>query len=85
MAHNVVQYPVATEKAIRLMQNENVLTFVVLANATKPQIKEDVETLYGVKVLSVRTLHDSSAKKKAFVKLHSDYLAMDVATKLGIL
>ncbi|MDI3544385.1 MAG: large subunit ribosomal protein [Candidatus Woesearchaeota archaeon] len=85
MSKSVIQYPVATEKAIRLMQNENKLVFVVDPRARKDEIKKDLEELFSIKVVDVKTFITPKGKKRAIVKLHSDNLAMDVATKLGIL
>ena len=85
MKGQIIQYPVATEKAIRLMQTENKLVFVVDGKATKNDIKKDLENLFGVKVVAVKTFFTPKGEKKAVIKLHSDNLAMDVATKLGIL
>ena len=53
--------------------------------ATKTEIKRAVEELYEVKVNKVNVLITHSGEKKAFVKLHPDYKASDIAIKLGIL
>jgi len=44
-----------------------------------------VEQLYEVRVEKVNVVLTSKGIKKAFVRLHSDYKASDVAIKLGIL
>ena len=46
----VIKYPLATEKSIRLMEAENKLIFVVDAKATRPDIKKAVEDVFKVKV-----------------------------------
>jgi large subunit ribosomal protein L23 len=78
-------YPVTNEKAIGLIERQNTLTFVVESASTKPQIKKDVEELFGVKVESVNTLVTPSGKKRAYVKLKSGFKADDVAAKLRII
>ncbi|MFX1251525.1 MAG: 50S ribosomal protein L23 [Promethearchaeota archaeon] len=82
--HEVISYPLGTEAAFNLIENENKLVFIVNRKANKHQIKEAVEFLFNVKVVKVNTLISPNGKKKAFVKLGPEYLAMDVATQLGI-
>ncbi len=81
----VIKYPLVTEKAVRLMERENKLTFIVDRKATKKDIKEAVEKLFGVKVEKVNTLITPKGEKKAYVKLKKEYKAIDVATKLGVM
>lgn len=83
--YSVIKYPISTEKAIRLMESDNKLVFVVDMGAKKYEIKEAVEKLFKVKVLAVNTLIDRKAKKRAYVKLSPDNLAMDIATNLGMM
>lgn len=82
---DVIKYPLTTEKAVRMMEAENKLTFIVERTATKKQIKEAVETMFNVKVVKVNTLINSLGKKKAYIKLSPENLAMDIATKLGLM
>ena len=81
----VVLYPVMTEVTSRLLETENKLVFIVSIAATKADIKRAVEELYEVEVKSVNTAITPKSEKKAFVKLHPNYKAVDVAIKLGIL
>ncbi len=83
--YEVVLYPVMTEVTSRILETENKLVFVVNIAATKPDIKRAVEELYEVAVEKVNVTITPKGKKKAFVKLHPDYKAVDVAIKLGIL
>ena len=53
--YDVIVSPVITEKATNLSE-QNKVVFKVRSNATKPQIKEAVEKLFDVKVVSVNTL-----------------------------
>ena len=80
----VIIRPLATEKALRLIEEQNTLTFIVRRDATKPDIKRAVEALFGVKVAKVRTLITPQGEKKAYVKLAPEYNASEVATRLGI-
>ncbi len=81
----IIIRPVASEKALLLIERMNTLTFIVARNANKKLIKQAVEKLYNVKVVSVRTLITRSGEKKAYVKLSDEYKASDIATKLGLL
>ncbi|WP_148688622.1 MULTISPECIES: 50S ribosomal protein L23 [unclassified Methanopyrus] len=83
--HDVLLYPVATEKAMRLMEAENKLTFIVRRDANKPLIKRAVEELFDVEVEKVNTLITPTGEKKAYVKLKPEYRAEDVAVDLRIL
>ena len=80
----VLQYPLATEKSIRLMESENKLMFVVDIQATKPMIKEAIEKLLKAKVDTVNTSIMGS-QKRAYVKFKQDTPAIDIATKLGLM
>ncbi len=73
-----------SEKALRLIEEENTLTLIVSRNATKHQIKKAVENLYNVKVEKVRTLITAKGEKKAYVKLSAEHKASELATRLGL-
>lgn len=82
---NIVKYPVSTEKSIRLMEAENKLIFIVNKKADKPQIKDELERLYNVKIVKINTSIDMKGRKKAYVKFSDETPAIDIATKLGLL
>ena len=83
--YEVISYPVMTEVTSRILETENKLVFIVNTSATKTDIKKAVEELYEVTVEKINTMITPKNQKKAFVKLHPDYKAVDVAIKLGIL
>lgn len=83
--YETILYPVMTEVTSRILETENKLVFIVSTKAKKADIKRAVEELYEVRVQKVNTLITPRGEKKAFVKLHPDYKAADVAIKLGIL
>ena len=83
--HEVILYPLMTEAASLMVEKENKLVFIVNLKATKNAVKKAVEELYEVKVERVNLLITPQGEKKAFVKLHPDYKAADIAIKLGIL
>ena len=83
--YDVIMYPVMTEVTSRILEAENKLVFIVSKKATKRDIKLAVEDLYDVLVDKVTSCITPNGEKKAFVKLHPDYKAVDIAIKLGIL
>ncbi len=83
--YETILYPVMTEVTSRILETENKLVFIVSTKAKKPDIRRAVEELYEVRVQRINTLITPRGEKKAFVKLHPDYKAVDVAIKLGIL
>ncbi|KXB00216.1 50S ribosomal protein L23 [candidate division MSBL1 archaeon SCGC-AAA261D19] len=82
--HKVVIRPHITEKAVRLIEEENKLVFVVYNDANKRDIKQAVEKLFEVKVEDVNTQVSPKAKKLAYVKLTPEYTADDIAARMGV-
>jgi large subunit ribosomal protein L23 len=76
--------PVATEKAIMIIEGQNVMTFETEKENTKKEIAKEVETVFDVKVDKVRTSIRKN-KKYAYVKLKKEFPAIDLATKLGMM
>jgi len=74
-----------TEVTSRILETENKLVFVVNNRATKRDIRRAVEELYEVVVEKVNVAITPKGEKKAFVRLHPDYKAVDVAIKLGVI
>ncbi len=81
MNYEIIKAPVVTEKTNNLA-SENVYVFKVDKKANKTQIKQAIESKFGVKVESVNTVNTQSKKrrvgkytgytssyKKAYVKL----------------
>ena len=91
--YDVILSPVITEKSTRLSE-ANQVVFRVARDATKPEIKKAVETLFKVKVKSVNTIktkgklkawrgkrYEKSDVKKAIVTLAEGH-QIDVTTGL---
>jgi large subunit ribosomal protein L23 len=60
--YDILVSPVVTEKATRILENNQVI-FKVSTNATKFQIKNAVEALYSVKVTKVNTINIKGKNK----------------------
>ena len=91
--YDLIQKPIITEKAT-LASEKNAVVFQVAMDATKPQLKEAVEAVFGVKVKAVNTsilkgkakkfrgrAGERSDKKKAYVTLEAGN-TIDVSTGL---
>ena len=76
--------PVTSEKAVRLIELNNTLVFEDDKRKNKNEIKKEIEEIFGVKVDSINSLIRSN-KKYVYVKLNAKNLAVDVATKLGMI
>ncbi len=53
--YQVIRRPLITEKSMGVKETEGTLVFEVAANATKTEVKQAVETLFKVKVSTIRT------------------------------
>ncbi len=82
--YKIIKKPLITEKTFDLIEKENKLVFLVNRKANKNQIKKAIEKLHNVKVIKVNTMITPKGEKKAFVKLHPEYSAQDIAIDLGI-
>jgi large subunit ribosomal protein L23 len=63
VAFDLIKYPLLTEKTIRLFE-QNQYSFVVSKSATKPVIKNAIEQLFGVTVVSVNTSTQGLKKRR---------------------
>ncbi len=59
---DVIRRPVITEKAMKSSEHNQVV-FLVDVNATKTDVKKAVESVFGVKVVSVNTLRQQGKQK----------------------
>ena len=64
----IIKKPVITEKMTAISEKLNQFAFIVDKNANKYQIKDAVEELYGVKVVSVNTMNYQGKKKSRYTK-----------------
>ncbi|XP_062056274.1 large ribosomal subunit protein uL23-like [Lepus europaeus] len=81
----IIKFPLTTESAMKKIEDNNTLVFIVDVKANKHQIKQAVKKLYDIDVAKVNTLIRPDGEKKAYVRLAPDYNALDVANKIGII
>jgi large subunit ribosomal protein L23 len=79
-----LKFPFVTEKAMMMMEREQVLQFLVTREATKGQIKREIEKTFDKKVTSVRTMMTPKGEKKAIVSFEDDKAAEEILSRLGI-
>ena len=60
---DIILAPVVSEKSYELMET-GVYTFKVHPSATKPEIHEAIESIFGVTVLKVNTLNRKGKRKR---------------------
>merc|ERR1719215_716572 len=82
---HILKFPLTTESAMKKIEDNNTLVFIVDIRSNKNQIKAAVRKMYDIKAAKVNTLIRPDGLKKAFVKLQADYDALDIANKIGIL
>jgi len=81
----ILKYPLTTESAMKKIEDNNTLVFIVDTKSNKTMIRDSIKKMYDVKAVKVNTLIRPDGLKKAYVKLSADYDALDVANKIGII
>ncbi|KAM4818387.1 large ribosomal subunit protein uL23-like [Thomomys bottae] len=81
----MIKFPLTTESAMKKIEDNNILVFIVDVKANKHQIKQSVKKLYDINVAKVNTLVRLDGGKKAYVQLALDYDSLNVANKIGII
>jgi len=82
--HKVIFHPQVTEKAVKLIESENKLVFIVAMDASRADVKRAVEILFEVRVKDVKIEITSEGQKRAYVKLAPEFMADEIAAKLGV-
>ena len=84
-AYQIIRKPVITEKGLGVKETESTLVFEVAARATKTEVKEAVQTIFKVKVASVRTANFPGKERRRgrFVGNRPDWKKAYVRLKSG--
>jgi len=82
--YSIIVRPHITEKTMNLIDQNNELTFVVLRETNKSNIKTAFEQLFDEKVKNVNTHINSKGLKLAYIQLTEENKAEDVAVKMGV-
>ncbi|CAI8592368.1 unnamed protein product [Vicia faba] len=83
--YQILKFPLTTESAMKKIEDNNTLVFIVDLRADKKKIKDAVKKMYDIQAKKVNTLIRPDGTKKAYVRLTPDYDALDVANKIGII
>ncbi|XP_071926120.1 large ribosomal subunit protein uL23-like [Coffea arabica] len=83
--YQILKYPLTTESAMKKIEDNNTMVFIVDIRADKKKIKDAVKKMYDIQIKKVNTLIRPDGTKKAYVRLTPDYDALDVANKIGII
>jgi len=76
--------PLMTEKAVRMIETENKIVFIVVRKATKEEIKKEFESAFESKIKSIN-VQIRKNQKIAFIKLKEENAALNISTKLGVM
>ena len=84
-AYQTIRKPVITEKGLAIKETQGTLVFHVAAKATKTEIKEAVQSIFKVKVESVRTANFPGKERRRgrFVGHRPDWKKAYVRLKAG--
>ena len=83
--YQVIRRPLITEKSTLLKESQQTLVFEVHRDATKPEIKKAVETLFDTKVADVRVarVHGKVRRQVRYVGRRPDWKKAIVVLKKG--
>ena len=84
-AYQVIRKPIITEKGLGVKETEATLVFEVNVHATKTEIKEAVQSIFKVKVDSVRTSNfvGKERRRGKFTGHRTDWKKAYVRLKAG--
>jgi large subunit ribosomal protein L23 len=84
-AYQIIRRPVITEKGLGVKETQGTLVFQVNSKATKTEIKEAVQTIFKVKVDSVRTANFPGKERRRgkFAGYRPDWKKAYVRLKTG--
>jgi large subunit ribosomal protein L23 len=83
--YEVIRRPLLTEKSNTLKETQATLCFEVHRDATKPEIKKAVETLFSTKVVDVRVanVHGKVKRQGRYAGKRPDWKKAYVVLKKG--
>jgi large subunit ribosomal protein L23 len=81
----VLRHPYVTEKAMMTLEKENKLQFLVEKNATKKQIKREIEKTFEQEVRRISTVMTMHGEKKAIISFANEKAAEEILSRLGIM
>lgn len=83
--HEVLLFPLITEKVVGAIERQNKIAFIVNRKSNKTDVKAALWALYQVKAREVTMSNDRKGRKRAVVRLAKGFKADELATKLGVI
>jgi len=83
--YEVLKFVLMTEKAVRQIELQNKLVFIVDRKAKKTEIRAAAQSAFNSPVRSVQTMVDQAGRKKASIRFKNAGAAGDIAVRLGII
>ena len=80
----IIRAPLTSESAMKKIEEHNTLVFLCDPKASKTQIKKALSKLYEIECAKINALIRPDGQKKAYVKLTTDFDALDVANRIGV-
>merc|ERR1711977_316020 len=84
-AYATLVQPLNTESAMKKIEDNNTLVFLVNLKSNKHHIKAALKQLHDINPVSINTLIRPDGQKKAYIRLASNVDALDVANKIGFI
>ena len=83
--YQIIRRPIITEKGLGAKEEKGTLVFEVAANATKTEVKNAVQSVFKVKVDSVRTANffGKERRRGKFAGYRADWKKAYVRLKAG--
>ena len=82
--YQVILSPIVTEAVFDQIELHNKIVFYVHPKANKNHIRLAFTALFDVIPIKINTSVTPKGKKKAFIKLPKDVIALDLATDFGM-
>ncbi|KAL0231087.1 hypothetical protein GEMRC1_010492 [Eukaryota sp. GEM-RC1] len=83
--YSLIRQPLTTEAAMKLIEDQNTLVFVVDKRAKKHGLAKSIKELYNVTPARINTMNGPNGEKKAYVRLVPTDEAVVVANSIGLL
>ena len=82
---SIIIKPIKTEKTLSLAEDNKEIVLEVDKRATKSDIANEFEDLFGTKVSDVRTYITAKGKKRAILKIGDEKKFDDIVSKLKLI
>merc|ERR1712136_656884 len=83
-AYNIIKHPLTTESAMKKIEDNNTLVFIVHTKANKHQIRTSVKKLYDIDVAKVNTLNPPMDRRRHTCDWHPIMMLWMLPTKSAL-